>query len=88
MPRPAMTGTGSDLFTRSQRQGGFHTFADVHRGPRTGADGAIMRAVYGEDPLDFAKAVEWEMAMRQHRQPGRFVSKIVPGKPPKRRRKP
>lgn len=76
----------SDLASRSKRQGGLHSLADAHHGPRSGFDGQLMRAIWGDDPLDFERALEHEVVKRQCAQPGRFVQKIAPGRR-KRRRK-
>ena len=83
--KPSMT--EGEMVSRSSRQGGSSSLADVHRGPRSGIDGAIHRAVYGNDPLDYEKAIEWELANRQQAQPDRFVLKIVRHGVPKRAHK-
>ncbi len=79
--------TGGDMASRSMRQGGSSSLADVHRGPRSGLDGAIHRAIYGDDPLDYGKAIESEMARLQETQPDRFIRKIARHGVPKRAHK-
>lgn len=69
--------TDADMASRSKRQAGSSSLADVHRGPRFGIDGAIHRAIYGDDPLDYEKAIERELSNHQQAQPDRFVRKIV-----------
>ena len=76
-----------DLASRSKRQGGLHSLADAHHGPRNGFDGQLMRAIWGDDPLHFERAVEAEVAERQRVQPDRFVQKIGPRGRRKDRRK-
>lgn len=77
MAKAKQSMTEADMASRSRRQGGSHSLADIHRGPQTGVDGAIQRAVYGDDPLDFEKAIERELSSRQESQPDRFVRKVV-----------
>jgi hypothetical protein len=77
----------SDHASRSKRQGGLHSLADAHHGLRSGFDGQVMRAVWGDDPLDFERMVEAEVAERQRAQPDRFVQKIGPRGRRKGRRK-
>ena len=67
-----------DMASRSKRLGGDHTFADVHRGPRTGIDGDIHRAVFGNSREEFDEIVKHEMAAEQRRHPDRFINKIAP----------
>lgn len=78
--------TGRDMFTRSQRLGGARSLEEVHLGSRIGFDGVVWRGVWGDSPLDFEKAIEWEMAAHQRRRPGLFVEKIVRRGIPRRKR--
>lgn len=54
---------------------------------RPGGDaGAIMAAVWGNSPAEYAEIVERDLATEQHNHPDRFVRKIGPRKgkkPPK-----
>lgn len=79
--------TESDLASLTKRQGGLHSLADAHHGPRSGFDGQLIRAIWGDDPLDFERMIEAEVAERQRVQPDRFVQKIGPRGRRKGRRK-
>lgn len=70
----------TDVNARSKRLGGAHTFKDLFDGDRSGTDGAIHRAGWGDSPADFEKAVELEFARRQSRFPKRFIKKVAPSK--------
>lgn len=45
----------ADLLALTRRQGGYLSFEDCFKGPWSGPDGAIHRAVFGDTVEDFNK---------------------------------